>query len=504
MSDYIYVVRPSFSGGYLGVYTKDGTFINSFIVDQFRNGIEIMGDGEIIYAEGTGYDDVHRTDLLTGVDLWSTGRNWQIANVFVTPDGWSTPSGVKEVVSTDSDDPLTRYRYDTGAYLGNEGSLGSNSISGTCPAFPLLDHSSGLERYVYANGRMIYLLDSTFSSLATKTVGSSSTAIRGVAAGAGYIAVVNASDDRVYYTNDLLTVSEDMSTDNFTAAEGIAYCGDGIFVLSTRTRLQGFTIDPVTDVATSLWAIALTIPSNSRGAAIGGEEGKVWVYLDGGIVKSYNAATGAVVDELTNIWPEGPDTTNDALLIYVGPGRTVMGGVLNASPNVPTNLQVTSLRTDTTPVFSADISDPDTAQQLKARFEVRTLAGTVLGTLDSSFRTGAGTVTAEWADALALGYYQVRVKTIDDAGEESVYTDWVDFTITKFVSPINLNLIWNVIGTLPKDLSLLWNIAEGNQKDLELVWNTAVSVSEDLELLWNKKTPWTEVTENTDIWRRVY
>ena len=176
----------------------------------------------------------------------------------------------------------------------------------------------------------------------------------------------------------------------------------------------------------------------------------------------------------------------------------------NEPPNVPTNLQVTSVGTDTTPVFSADISDPDTDQQIKARFEVRTLAGVVLGTLDSAFRTGAGTITAEWADALALGEYQVRVKTIDDAGEESAYTAWVDFTITQFVSPVSLNLIWNVIGSVPKELSLLWDIAEGNQKDLGLVWNTAKFVSEDLELLWNKKTPWTEVTESTDIWRRVY
>ncbi|MEX2398806.1 MAG: glycine-rich domain-containing protein [Candidatus Saccharimonadales bacterium] len=121
-----------------------------------------------------------------------------------------------------------------------------------------------------------------------------------------------------------------------------------------------------------------------------------------------------------------------------GSGIAVILYIANIAPDVPTTLQVTSQNIDTTPSFSCDVSDPNTGDDVKARFEVSTSAGSTVGTVDSAFVTTSGTVTAEYTTALDVGEYRVRVKAIDEHGEESAYTNYVDFSIISpaFVSGV--------------------------------------------------------------------
>lgn len=178
---------------------------------------------------------------------------------------------------------------------------------------------------------------------------------------------------------------------------------------------------------------------------------------------------------------------------------------LNVNPSTPTNLQRTGLQTDTTPNFSADISDLNTSQQIKARFEIYQSDGTTLiATVDSAFRTGAGTVTAEYGTALPVGTYKVKAKTIDDLGLESGYTSLLTFNVTTSVSK-DLTLLWNIREAGIKNLTLLWNILENSAKTLTVLWRTKeLSEPKDLTLRWNTNPPWEEVTENDTDWEEVY
>lgn len=176
----------------------------------------------------------------------------------------------------------------------------------------------------------------------------------------------------------------------------------------------------------------------------------------------------------------------------------------NQSPSTPTALQVTSIGSDTTPSFSAAVSDPDTTQQIKSRFSIyQNDETTLVGTVDSTLTAGAHTATAEYTSALSLGTYKVRAKTIDDSGAESSNTAFVAFNITTSVTK-DLNLLWDQRAPAEKDLDLLWNIAESNQKDLELIWHTLINVDPfTLTLRWGKKTSWQRVTESADTWEKV-
>lgn len=174
----------------------------------------------------------------------------------------------------------------------------------------------------------------------------------------------------------------------------------------------------------------------------------------------------------------------------------------NSPPNTPTTLQRTGLETDTTPNFSCDVSDPNAGEQIKARFEVQTAAGAAIGTVDSAFRTGNGTVTAEYSSALAIGTYRVRSKSIDDDAAESANTGWVSFSVLTSVEE-DTNFLWNVKAVTDEDIQLIWNVEEENTVDLEVVWNTYQSTEDNIQFGWSVLTPWQEVVEDTDIWTQV-
>lgn len=178
---------------------------------------------------------------------------------------------------------------------------------------------------------------------------------------------------------------------------------------------------------------------------------------------------------------------------------------LNVNPDIPTNLQRAGIQTDTTPSFSADISDLNTSQQIKARFEIYQSDGTTLiATIDSAFRTGAGTVSAEYGTALPVGTYKVKAKTIDDLGLESGYTSLLTFKVTASVQK-DLSLFWNIREAGIKTISLLWNILENSAKNLTMLWRTKeLSEIKSLTLKWNTNPPWEEVTENDTDWEEVY
>jgi hypothetical protein len=112
----------------------------------------------------------------------------------------------------------------------------------------------------------------------------------------------------------------------------------------------------------------------------------------------------------------------------------------NVAPNTPTVLQVNTATSDTTPNFSARISDIDTrfggAQPIKARFEVYENDGvTLVGTVDSITYTtyDAGqqyrTANADYPTPLIPRTYKVRVQTVDDEPLTSAFTSLVSFDI---------------------------------------------------------------------------
>lgn len=179
---------------------------------------------------------------------------------------------------------------------------------------------------------------------------------------------------------------------------------------------------------------------------------------------------------------------------------------LNVAPNTPSNLQRTSAVSDTTPVFSADISDNDTGQQIKCRFEIyQNDEVTLVGTVDSALTTGSHTATAEYSSSLSNGLYKLRAKTIDDGGLESGYTAWVAFTIGVTVND-DLELLWNAQVTVTDDLDARWNVVVNNQVDFEVLWNVQAQVVPiDLSLKWSSRTTWVPVDDTlvASTWSEV-
>lgn len=179
---------------------------------------------------------------------------------------------------------------------------------------------------------------------------------------------------------------------------------------------------------------------------------------------------------------------------------------LNATPNVPTNLQVTSDTLDTTPVFSADVSDPDSTQSIKARFTIYQSDGTtVVGTVDSTFTAGAHTAVKEYASALPVGNYKVAAATVDDANAISSQTAQLDFAIKQAVET-DEQFIWDVDALIAVDLQASWNVLVSNQKDLTLSWNVTEQAEVSLGLEWSIYPAWIEVDpdpESPVIWEEV-
>jgi hypothetical protein len=171
-------------------------------------------------------------------------------------------------------------------------------------------------------------------------------------------------------------------------------------------------------------------------------------------------------------------------------------------PDVPTGLSRTGDGFDTTPNFSATVTDPD-GNTTKARFELYQNDGTTLiGTVDSSFVASGGAATAEYTSALAVGTYKVRAKAIDSEGMESAWTSMLTFNVTQATTK-DLAASWDVYIYATKDLAVSWDIAAGNVKDLVVSWNVAAYVTKDLVMSWEVQTPWTPITEADATWTRV-
>jgi len=179
----------------------------------------------------------------------------------------------------------------------------------------------------------------------------------------------------------------------------------------------------------------------------------------------------------------------------------------NVAPGVPTAVgrDPSNDSTDTTPLLTATITDANSGQQIKARFQIYQNDGTTLvGTVDSAFRTGNGVVTAEYSSALAVGQYKVQAKTIDDTALESAYSSQVPFQVTSLVTK-DLSLLWNTKLLVTDDLTIYWNVARNGEKDLTLLWNTLLEVHKDLEILWNAHPYWENVPyeETSPTWGEV-
>lgn len=179
----------------------------------------------------------------------------------------------------------------------------------------------------------------------------------------------------------------------------------------------------------------------------------------------------------------------------------------NVAPGVPTAVgrDPSNDSTDTTPLLTATITDANTGQQIKARFQIYQNDGTTLvGTVDSAFRTGNGVVTAEYSSALPVGEYKVQAKTIDDTALESAYSSQVPFQVTSLVTK-DLNVLWNTLLLVNDDLTIYWNVARNGEKDLTLLWNTLLEVNKDLEILWNAYPYWENVPyeETSPTWGEV-
>lgn len=177
--------------------------------------------------------------------------------------------------------------------------------------------------------------------------------------------------------------------------------------------------------------------------------------------------------------------------------------VAEINPNTPTGLIKTGVSTDTTPNFSVDISDPNTSQQIKARFEIYQDDGvTLVGITESAWRTGAGNVTGEYASSLAVGKYKVRAKTIDDTARESSYTGFVSFNVANTIIK-DLAMSWDINSNANKDLPMSWEVLMSNIKDLPVSWNVYNSVEIDIPVLWEIATTWRPIIEPDQVWIEV-
>ena len=191
---------------------------------------------------------------------------------------------------------------------------------------------------------------------------------------------------------------------------------------------------------------------------------------------------------------------------YASPNMTV-----NAAPATPTGLARTGTNDDNSPNFSANLTGySGYGVQTKARFEVWNadasfLPTTLVGSVDSSYVTAGGAVTAEYVSSLPVGRYVVRVKAMESTGQESGWSSYVSFQVTQ-IANLDRSLLWNVATPtvqVPKDLTLRYNVIENKAKQLSLSWNAFQAATKDLTLVWNDATAWGRVTENTDIWTRV-
>lgn len=178
----------------------------------------------------------------------------------------------------------------------------------------------------------------------------------------------------------------------------------------------------------------------------------------------------------------------------------------NHAPNTPTNLAVNpSSGTDTTPEFQCDVSDVDILEQIKGRFTVYESDGTtVVGTTDSSFRTGNGQVTKSYPTPLDTGIYKVAAAAVDDNGAVSGLTSQVPFSVLGTFSA-DIDLLLNIAQYDSADVDLILDIENTGTIDIDLVLDVTVSNSADIDLILDVDTGWVPVddTPTDSIWSEV-
>lgn len=211
--------------------------------------------------------------------------------------------------------------------------------------------------------------------------------------------------------------------------------------------------------------------------------------------------------EVSSTSPGGNEFTNIADGTYATSAlRPRLVVTTNSVPDTPTNLTKSLPNTDTSPVFTADVSDTDSLQAIKARFTLYESDGTTLiGSVDSSLIAGPHNATAEYSSALPVGTYKVKATTIDDLGAESSATSQITFYITTNVT-IDNTLLWSVKQNITDDITLVWSINLNGEKDLTLIWEVKVgSEPKDIQLLWNVSPVWEEVSydSSTPSWELV-
>lgn len=180
--------------------------------------------------------------------------------------------------------------------------------------------------------------------------------------------------------------------------------------------------------------------------------------------------------------------------------------IQNHTPNTPTALSVNpSSGTDTTPEFTCSVSDVDILDQLKARFTVYESNGTtVVGTTDSSFRTGNGSVTKAYPTPLATGTYKVAAATVDDNGAISGQTAQVTFSVLGTFSG-DTDLIVNVSQFFTADIDLIVDIENTAALDIDLILDVLVVNTLDIDLVLDVDTGWVPVDDSpvSSIWSDV-
>lgn len=177
----------------------------------------------------------------------------------------------------------------------------------------------------------------------------------------------------------------------------------------------------------------------------------------------------------------------------------------NRAPSTPTSLQVDSGPTDTTPGFSCSVSDPDLLEQIKARFTIyESDQSTVVGTVDSSFRQGNGSVSAEYNTILPGGTYYVDAQSIDDGGLSSNKTAKVQFQIQSTAS-LDTKLRLDIAAFDLLDTTLLVDVESSTLLDTILRLDVAVDDIFDTKLRLNVDTGWRRVDDTPvdSIWTRV-
>lgn len=177
----------------------------------------------------------------------------------------------------------------------------------------------------------------------------------------------------------------------------------------------------------------------------------------------------------------------------------------NHTPSTPTGLSCTTPVTDTTPGFSCSVADVDLLEQIKARFTVyQSDMSTVVGTIDSSFRSGSGSVSANYPTPLTPGVYYVGAKAIDDGGASSSETSKVQFQIQGTYS-LDADLICDVAAFASIDIDLICDIESSSDLDIDLILDITTSDQLDIDLLIDIDTGWIPQDDTTidSLWTEV-